>query len=74
MDNELDPVVDVLPGLVWSAQSDGRVEFLNRRWHEYAGRGLGEPFDVEWQSAIHPEDLPRWLECWRPVSAPFHPC
>src|SRR2546423_10427866 len=73
MNNELGSVIDALPGLVWSALSDGRVEFLNQRWREYTGRGLGEPFDAEWQAAIHPEDLPLWLERWRSVSASDQP-
>jgi PAS domain S-box-containing protein len=65
VDNELARVVDMLPGLVWSALPAGRVEFLNRRWREYTGLDLGQPSDAEWQAAIHPADLPRWLERWR---------
>ena len=41
--NELARVVDILPGLVWSALPDGRVEFVNRRWREYTGFDLGHP-------------------------------
>jgi PAS domain S-box-containing protein len=70
MDYELARVVDALPGLVWSALPDGRVEFLNRHWHEYTGRAPGEPFDVAWRAAIHPQDLPRWTAGWRSASAP----
>jgi PAS domain S-box-containing protein len=70
MDYELARVVDALPGLVWSALPDGRVEFLNRHWHEYTGRAPGEPFDVAWQEAIHPQDLSRWTAGWRSASAP----
>ena len=53
MDSELVRVVDVLPGLVWSALADGRVEFLNRRWREYTGLELGQLSDAGWPVAIH---------------------
>jgi len=73
VDNELDRVVDVLPGLVWAALPDGRASFLNRRWREYTGLDVGQPSNAEWQAAIHPEDLPRWLECWQSSDRSLEP-
>lgn len=57
---ELGSVVDALPGLVWTALPDGHVDFVNQQWREYTGFS-GDA----WQMAIHPEDLPRLLECLR---------
>jgi len=37
MENELSRVVDALPGLVWTALPDGRIDFFNQRWCEYTG-------------------------------------
>jgi PAS domain S-box-containing protein len=73
VDNDLGRVVDVLPGLVWSALPDGRVELLSRRWRAYTGLDLSEPSDAHWQAAIHPEDLPLWLERWRSMSTSEQP-
>ena len=73
MDNELRPVVDALPGLVWSALPNGSVELLNRRWREYTGLDLSELSTATWQSAIHPDDLPRWLDRWRSASTSNEP-
>ena len=70
MENEFHRIVDALPGLVWSALPDGRVELVNRRWHDYTGHALDESINVAWQSAIHPQDLPRWMEGWRSLPAP----
>jgi len=70
VDNDL---VDILPGLVWCATPDGRIELLNRRWREYTGVDLGHPSDAEWQAAIHPDDLPQWIERWRSVSTSDEP-
>ena len=73
MDNEIGPIADILPGLVWCARPDGRVELLNRRWREYTGLDLGQQSHAEWQATIHPQDLPRWLERWRSISTSNQP-
>jgi PAS domain S-box-containing protein len=67
MENELSRVVDALPGLVWTALPNGRVDFLNRGWCEYTGMKLAEAYNSGWQSAVHPEDLPGLLERWRVI-------
>ena len=67
MESELSRIVDALPGLVWTALPDGHIDFLNQRWCEYTGLSLEEARGCGWQAAIHPEDLPQLLECWRSV-------
>jgi len=67
MSEELVPLVDALPGLVWCASPDGRVELLNRRFCEYTGS------DADLEAAIHPADLPGWLERWRASPASDQP-
>ena len=73
MENELGRVVDVLPGLVWTARLDGHIDFLNQRWCEYTGLGVEEAYGEGWQTAIHPEDLPELLERWRSIRASGEP-
>jgi PAS domain S-box-containing protein len=73
MENELGPVVDTLPGLVWTALPDGSVDFLNRYWCEYTGLGVDQAHGSGWQTAIHPEDLPGLLERWRSIRASGEP-
>ena len=73
MENELGPVVDALPGLVWTALPDGSVDFLNRTWCEYTGLGVDQAHGCGWQTAIHPEDLPGLLERWRSILASGEP-
>ena len=73
MENELSPVVDTLPGLVWTALPDGNVDFVNRYWCEYTGLGVDEAYGPGWQTAIHPEDLPELLERWRSILASGEP-
>lgn len=40
MNLDLSRILDSLPGMVMSARPDGRVDFLNEQWSEYAGRGV----------------------------------
>ena len=65
MESQLSQVVDALPGLVWTAQPHGEVDFVNRRWREYTGISSDAAAGWAWQSAIHPDDLPRLLDHWR---------
>jgi PAS domain S-box-containing protein len=69
MGNDLSSVVDALPGLVWSADPDGRVDFLNSHWCEYTGLSVAEAYGVGWQLAIHPSDRPSLRHRWRSILA-----
>lgn len=62
MENERDRVVDSLPGLVWTALPDGRIDFVNRHWCDYTGLGVDDAYGSGWQAAIHPDDLAPLLE------------
>src|SRR5580692_1598475 len=73
MESELARVVDVLPGLVWTALPNGYIDFLNRRWCEYTGLGFAEVCGEGWQAAIHPEDLTEFLKAWRSILASGEP-
>jgi PAS domain S-box-containing protein len=73
MENEPGYVVDVLPGLVWTALPDGHVDFVNRRWCDYTGLARDESLGLNWQNAVHPEDRPQLLERWRSVLASCEP-
>src|SRR5579859_6443156 len=69
MDNELSRTVDALPGLVWTAFPDGRIEFVNRRWCEYTGLSVEQAAGEGWQTAFHPDDRRALLEAWQTVVA-----
>ncbi|WP_083245367.1 PAS domain S-box protein [Paraburkholderia nodosa] len=69
MEYELRSTVDALPGLVWTALPDGRIEFVNRPWSDYTGLSVEHACGEGWQSAVHPEDRPALLEAWRAVVA-----
>ncbi|MDB5389015.1 MAG: sensor signal transduction histidine kinase, partial [Planctomycetaceae bacterium] len=70
---ESNHIFDALPGLVWTAHPDGRIDFLNRRWCQYTGLSLQEASGWGWQNAIFPADLPQFLDQWRSIVASGQP-
>jgi PAS domain S-box-containing protein len=73
METELSRVVDVLPGLVWTALPDGHVDFVNRRWCDYTGLAKDKSLGLEWQRAVHPDDRPSLFERWLSALASGEP-
>jgi PAS domain S-box-containing protein len=65
MQFELTHLVDALPGLGWTALSDGRAEFFNQRWLDYTGLTAEQAAGVGWVEAIHPQDREGLIEYWR---------
>jgi PAS domain S-box-containing protein len=56
--------VDAIPALAWSSHSDGSVEFVNQRRHDYTGLSPEESYGWGWKTAVHAEDLPKLMEKW----------
>ena len=56
-------IMDAIPTMAWTVQPDGVVDFVNRRWLEYAGISLEEELRDPTRT-VHPEDLPRAMEKW----------
>jgi len=67
MESDLSRILDELPGLVWTALPDGRLDFASRPWTEYTGFASNELLGAGWQRAIHPEDLPHLLRRWQSI-------
>ncbi|MEY2584841.1 MAG: hypothetical protein QOD80_867 [Verrucomicrobiota bacterium] len=65
-------VIDTIPTLAWSLQPDGTVDFVNQRWLEYTGLSLPDAIEDSTR-IVHPEDLPRAVETWRPAMAAGNP-
>lgn len=56
-------LADSMPQIVWTARPDGRSDYINRRWYEYAGIPLSHEDDA-WRNAVHPDDLPQIDAAW----------
>ena len=66
---ELRKIIDTIPTLAWCNLPDGSNEFVNQRWCDYTGLSPEEVQRVGCKVAIHPEDLPKWLDEWRTLVA-----
>lgn len=69
MQDELRRAIDTLPGLVWSAGTDGAVDFLNQRWCEYTGMSVREGCGRGWEATIHPSDRAGLVGYWQSLLA-----
>jgi PAS domain S-box-containing protein len=66
-------LADAMPQIVWSAGPDGKVDYLNRRWHELSGVPPGEVGEESWLAAVHPDDRDRAIAGWRQAVAAGKP-
>ncbi len=49
---------------VWTAQPDGKLDYVNNRTLEYFGRTSEQMLGEGWQAVVHPDDLPECLKRW----------
>lgn len=70
---DLGVVMDALPVPAWTALPDGRIDFVNRRWLDYANHGRSHPPGWCWEHAVSADDLPAWHERWTAIRASGEP-
>ena len=59
--NRYREIAELLPHIVWTADSDGRIDYSNRRWADFVGD------DRSWLAAIHPDDREPAMDWWNRV-------
>lgn len=50
-------LAESLPLIVWTAQPDGYVNFVNSQWNNYTGLKSSDAYGDGWQQALHPDDF-----------------
>src|SRR5258708_2041559 len=58
-------IVDTIPGMVCTLNTEGEVELLNRQVLEYFGKTAEELKNWASSDAVHPDDLPSVIDAWR---------
>jgi PAS domain S-box-containing protein len=58
-------LIEAIPQLVWSCDSEGRCDFVSPQWLEYTGLTLPQSLDLGWTVALHPSDLEPLFTHWR---------
>lgn len=60
-------LADSMPQIVWTAQADGSVDYVNKRWNDYLNPDPAHTLQEQVRLATHPDDLARaeseWLHC-----------
>lgn len=50
-------LADSIPQLVWMAEADGRIFWVNSHWHDYTGVAPARATPDDWQSLLTPASL-----------------
>jgi PAS domain S-box-containing protein len=62
-------IADGIPHMVMTGDSQGHIDYCNRRWTSYTGLSLEQTQAGAWRSAIHPEDFARNIVHWEDAVA-----
>jgi PAS domain S-box-containing protein len=57
-------LADAMPGIVWTARPDGKMDYANQQLQEYSGRSFEQNKDGGWQQLVHPDDLHKCVDQW----------
>jgi PAS domain S-box-containing protein len=49
---------------VWSATTDGRIDYVNQRAESYFGAPMEALVGAQWQNFVHPDDIAQAGESW----------
>ncbi len=65
-DERFRQLADSMPQMVWTATSDGSIDYYNARWRSFASFGEGRKGDIsKWADILHPDDAEGCYEHWR---------
>ncbi len=53
------------PEVVWNADAEGRVTYLNRKWYELMGGTPADWLGRNWMAAVHPDDRADLAANWQ---------
>ncbi len=57
-------ITDVTPQILWTARSDGAIDFVNSSGLAYFGRSFEDVAGDGWLSSVHPDDLALARRTW----------
>lgn len=63
-ERDLKLMIDTIPVLAWSADPDGKAQFLSQYYLNYVGFSAEEARERGWTGAVHPEDAAKLEAVW----------
>lgn len=58
-------LAESIPQMVWTARSDGNLDYCNQRWIEYTGLSAKESIGSGWLVVVHRSDLTKGIRKWK---------
>jgi PAS domain S-box-containing protein len=65
-------LAQAIPNHVWTASTDGSMEWFNDRTYDYAGVAKGALQGSDWLQMVHPDDLTETIAAWQAATATGH--
>jgi PAS domain S-box-containing protein len=62
---QLNWLTETVPSLLWRTDSDGRLEYANKRTEDYTGLQLDDLIANGWSRLVHPDDSAATIEAWQ---------
>lgn len=53
------------PQVVWNADPEGKLTYLNRKWYELMGGTPADWLGYKWTAVVHPDDLAEMSANWK---------
>jgi PAS domain S-box-containing protein len=66
---QLNLLTETLPAILWKADLNGQITYINKKTVEYSGRNLEGFQERGWVDLIHPEDLAETVARWNELLA-----
>ena len=57
-------LADNLPVIIWTADPDGKLDYVNQQWSDYTGFNVEES-QTKQRELVHPDDIEKSSEEWR---------
>uniref|UniRef100_Q026N5 histidine kinase n=1 Tax=Solibacter usitatus (strain Ellin6076) TaxID=234267 RepID=Q026N5_SOLUE len=57
-------LLEAIPQKVWTADSEGRVEYANSQWSEFTGLDAVRAGELGWDDLVHPDDRENTWSAW----------
>ena len=64
-ENVYHAIIEALPHVIWVADAEGNVTYLNHAWTEWTGRDVEDSLGTRWTESLHPDDAPGQLAKWK---------
>jgi PAS domain S-box-containing protein len=66
---QLNLLTETLPAILWKADLNGQITYMNKRAVEYSGRTLKGIQEKGWIDLVHPDDVPEMVAVWNELLA-----